>query len=195
MKSLSCDEPGLPLDILRRRYLASCSQSMPVSGFLAWACLALASYGLGPRLPYYAYLIVAAIPLPLSIILDRMFGAPGLQRSARHNPITQLFMNCITVTGLLIPFAILAGIAAHDPSLLMLGVGLYAGIVWVPHGWGADDRAGLIHFILRAALCYAAYLLTPGWARQPAIAAAVAVSYLYELIAMKKPASARDGKS
>ena len=63
---------------------------------------------------------------------------------------------------------------------------ILAGTVWVPHGWAADDPAGLRHFIMRAVLCYAAYLLVPETLRGAAVAAAAALTYLYAIAAMRK---------
>lgn len=68
-------------------------------------------------------------------------------------------MRFITVVGLLIPLVIIAARATGEIDLLMLGLAILAGVVWVPHGWGADDPAGFIHFVMRAVLCYAAYLI------------------------------------
>lgn len=190
MTGVERDVAELPLRELQQRYLASCSASMPLGGLIAWAVLAMASYALGRHLPYYAPLIAAAAPLPLSLLLDRLRGSPGLQMAARLNPITQLFMRFMTVTGIVLPFVLLAGAAAHSMSLLMLGVGVVTGLVWVPHGWGAADPAAFAHFLLRAGLCYGAYLLAPPSIRETAIAGAVALSYLYAMIAMKKPRAA-----
>jgi hypothetical protein len=164
---------------------------MPIAGLIAWGALAAAALLLGDRLPAYAAFIAAAIPFPLSLLIDKLRGEPGLQAQSRHNPITQLFMRFITVVALLIPFAILAAQAAQNLDLLILGLAILAGLMWVPHGWGADDPAGFIHFGMRALLCYAAYLLAPEDLRAAAIAGAAALTYVYAIAAMKKPASVR----
>lgn len=75
-------------------------------------------------------------------------------------------------------------------AVLALGVGLLSGAIWVPHGWSADDPAGLIQFLLRAVLCFAAYFLAPAELAVPAIAAAVAASYIHAIVLMKKPKNA-----
>jgi len=64
-------------------------------------------------------------------------------------------------------------------------------MIWVPHGWGADDPAGFIHFVLRAVLCYTAYLFAPEAVRGAEIAGAAALTYVYAIIAMRKPSSVR----
>lgn len=175
----------------RRPYLATSTMAMPIAGFIAWAALALAAYWLGDRLPTYARFIAAAIPFPLALLIDRVRGEPGIQSDSRHNPVTQLFMRFITVVALLVPFVIISAQAAGELELLILGMAILAGLVWVPHGWGADDPAGFIHFILRAVLCYAAYLLAPEEVRAAAIAAAAAATYIYAIAAMKRPQSVR----
>lgn len=174
----------------RREYLATSTTAMPIGGLLAWIGLAIAAYVMGHRLPTFAPFVAAAIPFPLALLIDRVRGEPGIRPESRRNPVTQLFMRFITVVALLIPFVIIAAKAADDLDLLILGLAILAGLVWVPHGWGADDPSGFIHFVLRAILCYAAYLLAPEPIRGAAIAGAAALTYVYALAAMKKPSSA-----
>ncbi|MFN3943941.1 MAG: hypothetical protein ACK4K7_03295 [Allosphingosinicella sp.] len=100
-------------------------------------------------------------------------------------------MRFVTVVALLIPFAVFAAQAAGSLDLLILGLAVFAGLMWVPHGWGADDPAGFIHFAMRAVLCYAAYLIAPEAVRGAAIAGAAALTYVYAIWAMRKPSSVR----
>ncbi len=100
-------------------------------------------------------------------------------------------MRFITVVGLLIPLVIIAAQATGELDILILGLAILAGLMWVPHGWGADDPAGFIHFVMRAVLCYAAYLIAPEAVRGAAIAGAAALTYVYAIAAMRKPASVR----
>jgi len=185
------DYSNISLADARRDYLATSTTGMPIGGFIAWSALAAAAFILGDRLPSFVPLIAAASPFPLSVIIDKIRGAPGLQSDSRHNPVTQLFMRFITVGALLIPFVIIAAQAAHDLDILILGLAILAGMVWVPHGWGADDPAGFVHFMMRAVLCYAAYLFAPEEARSAAIAGAAALTYIYAIAAMRKPSSVR----
>ena len=185
------DYSTISLADARREYLATSTTAMPIGGFLAWAALAIAAYLLGDRLPSFAPFIAAAIPVPLALIIDKVRGELGVWSEGRHNPITQLFMRFITVVALIIPFVIIAAQAAANLDLLILGLAILAGMVWVPHGWGADDPAGFIHFVLRAVLCYAAYLFAPEEVRGATIAAAAALTYVYAIIAMRKPSSVR----
>ena len=185
------DYSSISLAEARREYLATSTTAMPMGGLLAWAGLAVAAFILGDRLPFYAPYVAAAAPFPLALVIDKARGQLGIQAEARDNPITQLFMRFITVVALLVPLVIIAANAAQDFDLLILGLAILAGMMWVPHGWGADDPAGFIHFVLRAVLCYAAYLLAPEEVRGAAVAGAAALTYVYALVAMRKPSSVR----
>ena len=185
------DYSDISLAEARREYLATSTQAMPAGGLIAWGGLALAALLLRERLPAFAPFVAAAAPVPIALVIDRLRGEAGIRRENWHNPVTQLFMRFITVVAPLIPFVIIAARATGEVDLLILGLAILAGLVWVPHGWGADDPAGFVHFVLRAMLCYAAYLFVPEPMRGAAIAAAAALTYVYALVAMRKPASVR----
>ena len=153
------DYSTMPFADVRQDYLATSTTAMPVGGLIAWSGLAVAAYAFGDTLPYFAPFVAAAIPVPIAIAIDEFRGKLGLWKEGNDNPIAQLFMRFITVVGLLIPLVIIAARATGEIDLLMLGLAILAGVVWVPHGWGADDPAGFIHFVMRAVLCYAAYLI------------------------------------
>lgn len=185
------DYSQISLADARRDYLATCTTAMPVGGLIAWAALAVAAYLLGDRLPTFVPFVAAAIPVPLALMIDKARGKAGVWLEGRDNPIAHLFMRFITVVGLLIPFVIIAATEAGELDLLILSLAIFAGLVWVPHGWGADDPAGFIHFVLRAVLCYAAYLFAPEAERGAVIAGAASLTYVYALVAMRKPSSVR----
>jgi hypothetical protein len=185
------DYSDISLADARRDYLATSTTAMPIGGLVAWAALAAAAYCLGDRLPSFAPFVAAAVPFPLALIIDKLRGEPGIRPESRRNPVTQLFMRFITVVALLIPFVVIAAQRSGDLDMLILGLAILAGMMWVPHGWGADDPAGFIHFVLRAVLCYAAYLFVPPPVRGAAIAGAAALTYVYAIAAMRKPSSVR----
>ena len=185
------DMRNQPLADLQRDYLRSSTTGMPIAGFIAWAALAVAAFLMGSAMPAWFAFIAAAAPVPLSIVIDKLRGAPGLSTQSSRKPLTQLFMRFIFVIALLIPFVIFAVQASRSLDLLVLGLAVFAGMMWVPHGWAADDRAGMIHFVARALLCYDAYLLVPGPYPAAAIAGAAALTYIYAIAAMKKPGDAQ----
>lgn len=185
------DYSTISLADARRDYLATSTTAMPIGGFIAWSALAIIAFVLGDRLPAFVPFTAAALPFPLALLIDKLRGQPGLQAESRHNPVTQLFMRFITVVALLIPLVVIAARATGDLDILILGLAILAGMVWVPHGWGADDPAGFIHFAMRAVLCYAAYIFVPEAHRGAAIAGVAALTYVYAIAAMKKPSSVR----
>lgn len=181
------DYATMTLAEARQDYLDTSTTAMPIGGFIAWSGLSLAAYLLGDALPAWSVFTAAALPFPLAIVIDKLRGGPGITRGGTANPVTQLFMRFIAVVGLFTPLVIIAAQAMQSVDFLILGMALLAGMVWVPHGWGADDPAGFRHFVLRAVVCYAAYLLVPDPFRGAGIAAAAAVTYLYAIAAMRKP--------
>ena len=181
------DYSNRSLGELRQTYLRESSDAMPVAGFICWAALAALAWYLRDALPYWAILVAPAAPLPLSVLIDKLRGRPSVFEGDSGHPMTQLFMRFIAVIGVMIFFVIFAAQEAGSMAILALGVGLLSGAIWVPHGWSADDPAGLIQFLLRAVLCFAAYFLAPDALAVPAIAAAVAVSYIHAIVFMKKP--------
>lgn len=184
------DYSTISLADARRDYLATSTSAMPIAGCIAWSALSVAAYYLGETLPSFTPFIASAIPFPLALLIDRLRGRPGIRPESRRNPVTQLFMRFITVIAFLIPFVVIAAQEAASLDLLILGLAILAGLVWVPHGWGANDPAGFVHFVMRAVLCYAAYLLAPEAVRGAAIAGAAALTYVYAIVAMKRPGRA-----
>lgn len=185
------DMRALPFAQLQRSYLAGSTAGMPVAGLITWATLAAVSWQMGDAMPAWVAFTAAAAPFPLSIVIDKLRGAPGLSTQSNKNPLTQLFMQFIFVIMLIIPFVIFSAQASSSIALLILGLAILAGMIWVPHGWAADDRAGMIHFGLRAVLCYSAYLFVPEPNTGAAIAGAAALTYVYAIWAMKKPESVK----
>ena len=185
------DYSEISLADARREYLASSTMAMPIGGVIAWASLAITAYFLGERLPGFVPLIAATAPVPIALAIDMARGELGYWKQGQKNPVNQLFLRFITVVGLIIPFVILAAQKAKSLDLLILGVAILAAMIWVPHGWGADDPTGFIHFAVRAVLCYIAYLYAPEAIRGAAVAGAAALTYVYAIFAMQKPSSVR----
>jgi hypothetical protein len=174
------------LTALRARFLATSTVSMPLAGLLVWAAIGVAGLLLPPsRVGWLAVYAMAAI-LPLAFAIEKLRGRDPFVRD--ENPITTLFFQSIVGIGLLFPLVIGAARTAGDPALLVLGVAILAGVIWIAYGWGADDPVGLRHAVLRALGSYLAYWLAPPALRPSAICAVVVLAYGYSLVAMRKPA-------
>lgn len=184
------DYSTMALADVRRDYLQHTTSAMPVGGLISWATFALLLLLVPDRLPWWAALTVGAIPVPLALIIDKARGNMQAWSGGNDNPISQLFFRSIALVAVLVPLVIAAYQQSGDLNLLILAMAILAGSVWVPHGWGADDPAGFRHFMLRAVLCYAAYMFAGEEIRGAAIAGVTALTYVYAIIAMKKPAKA-----
>ena len=171
---------------LRVHFLATSTQSMPLAGLIAWSLLGVAALRLSPDLVGTLALYIMAIILPLAFILDRIRGR-NLFGGGNQNPLIRLFLTSIAGIAVMVPIAIIGARGAGDPVIVVLGMAILAGVIWIPYGWAAGDPVGLKHAIARALGCYAAYALAPPPYRASAICAVVVVAYVYSLIFMRRP--------
>lgn len=171
---------------LRADFLATSTQSMPLAGMIVWAALGVAALQLPPRLVGTLALYIMAAILPLAYLLDRLRGR-NLFAGGTPNPLTALFFTSIAGIAVTVPVILMGAQGAQNPDLLVLGMAILAGVIWIPYGWAAGDPVGLRHAVARAIACYAAYALVPTPYRASAICAAVVLAYVYSLIFMKRP--------
>ena len=179
--------PTTPLHDLRAHFLATSTRSMPLAGLFFWAFVGVMAFYLSPQQLGLLALAGPGAIFPLAMLLERLRGRPALSADSRKNPVVQMFMQSIFLVALLVPFVIIVARMTGEADVIVLGMAILAGIVWIPYGWGADDRAGLYHCIGRTLGCYIAFLLAPDAWRASAICAVVCLAYIYALIAMKRP--------
>jgi len=175
-----------PLAELRERFLATSTISMPIAGLIVWSAMGVAALFVPKALVGWMAVYVIAAILPLAFAIEWLRGRNPFVKD--DNPVSTLFYQSIIGIGLMFPLVIGAADAAGDPNIIVLGVAILAGIVWIPYGWGANDPVGLRHAIVRAVGCYLAYWFSPDHLRPTCICAVVALSYIYSLAAMRKPA-------
>jgi hypothetical protein len=175
-----------PLTELRERFLATSTISMPLAGMIVWSAMGVAALFVSKALIGWMAVYGMAAILPLAFTIDKLRGRNPFVKD--DNPVSTLFYQSIIGIGLLFPLVIGAADAAGDPDIMVLGVAILAGIIWIPYGWGADDPVGLRHAIVRAVGCYLAFWFAPDELRATCICAVVALSYIYSLVAMRKPA-------
>ena len=171
---------------LRERFRATSTISMPLAGLIVWSAIGVAALLVTKGVAGWMAVYAMAAILPLAFAIEKLRGRNPFVKD--DNPVSTLFFQSIIGIGLMFPLVIAAAEAAGDPDILVLGVAILAGIIWIPYGWGADDPVGLRHAIVRAAGCYLAYWFAPDDPRPTAICAVVALSYVYSLAAMRKPA-------
>jgi hypothetical protein len=175
------------LDLLRRDFLATSTQSMPIAGMVFWLAAAAASRILTPAGLAYFVGFGSGTVFPLGLMIDRLRGRPMLQGSST-NPVVSMFLQCLAIVALLWPLVILAGL--DRPELIVLGGAILMGLVWIPYGWAADDPVGLRHTIARSVLCYSVFLLAPVEYRSTTICIVVVLCYAYSFLTMRKPGAA-----
>jgi hypothetical protein len=171
---------------LRERFLATSTLSMPIAGCIVWSAFGVATLFVPSN--WVGWMAVYSMPiiLPLAFLIEKLRGRNPFIKE--ENPISTLFFQSIIGIGLLFPLVINAAESARDPLIMVLGVAILSGIIWIQYGWGANDPVGLQHAIGRALGCYLAYWLVPAPFKATAICAVVALAYFYTLIVMRKPA-------
>ena len=171
---------------LRDSFLATSTISMPLAGLIVWCALGIAALSAPPALVGWMAIYVMAAILPLAFVIDKLRGRNSFRRD--DNPVSKLFFQSIIGIGLIFPLVIAAADLADQPVIMVLGVAILAGIVWIPYGWAADDPAGMRHAIIRSVGCYLAFWLVPQPYKASTICIAVALSYAFSLATMRKPA-------
>ncbi|MBL8522034.1 MAG: hypothetical protein JNK75_15355 [Betaproteobacteria bacterium] len=175
------------LSTLRQDFLDTSTTSMPLAGLILWSIAGVAGLFLTPKLMAYSVAFGSGLIFPLALLIERLRGR-NLMRGGKDNPLTGLFMQGIAMVVMLWPLVILG--ARAQPTFIVLGAAILAGLVWIPYGWAANDPAGLRHAIARALLCYAAFIWMPADLKASAICLAVVACYLYSLVTMRRPGGA-----
>jgi hypothetical protein len=178
---------------LQADFRATSTNAMPIAGMLTWAGLGIAAAFLPERTVANASLYIMAVIMPLAFVIDRARGRNLFGKS--DNPLLKLFLLGIVMVALTVPLAVI-GAKGGQPLLVLLGMAILAGVVWIPFGWAADDPTGTIHAVGRGIGCYLAYALCPAPWTASAICAVVVVAYLYSLAVMRPVgAAAAEGRA
>jgi hypothetical protein len=172
-----------PLNQLHDEFRATGTNSMPLSGMICWAALGVAALFVSERMAGTLALYIMMGILPLAFLLDKAKGKNLFEKS--DNPLVKLFLTSIVGIAVTVPLVVSAASAASQPLIIVLGMAILAGVIWIPYGWAADDRVGMIHAVGRAIGAYLAYAFVPSPYTATAICAVVVVSYIYSLSFMK----------
>jgi hypothetical protein len=177
-------DSSMSLDQLRADFNAGSTNSMPIAGMIIWGVLGILALTLDrSSIGTLAVYIMCGI-LPLAYLLDRVRGR-NLFAGGSSNPLTRLFLISIVGIALMVPLAITAARISGDPTFVVLGMAILAGVIWIPYGWAADDPVGMQHAIGRGIGCYGAFAIVPQPHTASAICGVVVISYLYSLVRMR----------
>ncbi|MGB7405783.1 MAG: hypothetical protein WA906_08845 [Pacificimonas sp.] len=177
-----------PLIELQREFREGSTNAMPIAGMIAWALLGVAALFLSEPLIANGALYIMVLVMPLAWVIERLRGRNLF--AGGDEPLTKLFLLSIVGLAILIPIAVIAASAADAPLLIVLGMALVTGAIWVPYGWAADDPVGLRRAIAQAVGSYAAYAFMPAPFTASAICAVVVLCYIYVLVAARPMGSA-----
>lgn len=169
---------------LHADFRATGTKSMPIAGMVCWAALGIAALYLPEAtIGSFALYIMAGI-LPLAFLMDKLKGQNLF--SGSDNPLVSMFLLSIVGIAITVPAILFGAQESGEPDLIVLGMAILAGVIWIPYGWAAEDKVGTIHAVGRALGCYAAYQLVDEPLRASAICAVVVLSYVYSLLFMRK---------
>lgn len=177
------------LQELRAHFRATSTSSMPIAGMIAWGLLGIAALGLTPRTSGTLALYIMALIMPLAIAIDRLRGR-NFFASGTANPLQKLFLTSIVGIAVTVPLVVIGAQGSANPTLVVLGMAILAGVIWIQYGWAAGDPVGLRHAVVRAIGCYLAYAFAPEPYRATAICAVVVLAYVYSLTFMRRPGAA-----
>jgi hypothetical protein len=181
--------PGLiasdSLASLQQDFRATSTTSMPIAGMIAWGGLGMASLVVSPSVAAIMALFIMVAILPIAALVERIRGR-NFFAGGSANPLTRLFLTSVIGIAVTVPLVLTAANMAREPTLIVLGMAILAGLIWIPYGWAADDPVGLQHAVGRALGCYAAYAVAPDALRAAAISAVVVLAYLYSLARMRR---------
>ncbi len=170
------------LEELKAQFRSTSTNSMPLAGMIAWAALGIAALFMSPSVTSTMALYVMAVILPLAFLIDRFRGRNLF--AGGDEPLTKLFLTSIIGIALSVPLVVIGVQGSGNYDLMVLGMAVLAGIVWIPYGWAAADPVGLRHAIGRGVGCYLAYAVTPEPFRATAICGVVVLAYIYSLMFM-----------
>ena len=162
----------------RRRFLA-----MPLAGTIAWIVVGVCGYLLPLQQAVLALYLATGSIFYLGVWLSRHTGEHILDRSRPKNAFDGLFM--ATVAMALLAYAIAIPFALQDPTALPLGVGILAGMMWLPLSWIIRHWIGWCHAIARTVLVLAAWYAWPEQ-RFVAVPAAVVATYVFTIVVLER---------
>ena len=170
-------EPSLAQ--LRADFRQSETLGMPIAGAIVWSAFGILALFIAEETMATIALYIMFPILGLAYFIEKLRGK-NLFGERNNNPLIKLFLLSVLAVALIVPFAVISS-RASDPNLMVLGMAVLSGIVWIFYGWAADDPSGVQHAIIRATGCYAAYSLLPVSFQVSAMCAVVVVCYIYSL--------------
>jgi hypothetical protein len=160
----------------RHRFLA-----MPIAGTIAWALIGVAGAVLPEPQAALALFVLTGSIFGLGVLVGRLIGEDLLGRDRPPNAFDRLFLSTVVMANL--GWAVVIPFFMVEPDSLPLGVGVLAGMMWVPFSWMLGHWVGLFHGLARTVLVLAAWLAFPD-RRFVAVPAVIVALYLVSIYAL-----------
>jgi hypothetical protein len=175
----------MTLEIERREFIARSKRylAFPAAGACVWVLIGLTSLFVGKQTALWVLLFGSGAIFPLALVMARITGQEVF---IKNNRFGRLVGQCVLMVNLL--WAVNIPMVAVAPQLVPLSVAIGLGLHWIVVGWINGAGFGLVHAVLRTALCVTAYGLFPQQ-RVFAIAMAVVATYAFTLWQLSRDAS------
>ena len=151
--------PERTLEMQRAEFSRGRFLAMPLAGTLVWSVLLITGYLLPMPTSLLALYIGTGSIAYLGMFLSKFTGEHFLDKSRPSNAFQSLFFHgmaqAVLVFSIAIPFAIV------EPRAAPMGVGILAGLMWIPFSWIVQHPIGWAHTLIRTALITAAWFLLP----------------------------------
>lgn len=151
--------PGISLDAHRAAFASRRFLAMPLAGTLAWIVVGVGGATLST---YWASMLLYAATGAIAymgIALSHLTGERFLDKTRPANPFDRLFF--AGVAQALLVYAVAIPFALKEPTALPLGVGVLAGLMWLPFSWIVQHWIGAAHAIGRTLLLVAGHYAFP----------------------------------
>lgn len=147
------------LEVQRAEFSRSRFLAMPLAGMLVWALLLVPGALLPTHQALLALYVGTGCIAYLGMFLSRFTGEHFLDKSRPKNAFQSLFFHgmaqAVLVYAIAIPFALV------DARSAPMGVGILAGLMWIPFSWIIQHPIGWLHTLLRTVLITASWFLLP----------------------------------
>lgn len=147
------------LDFQREEFSRNRFLAMPLAGLLVWILLLIPGYMLPTPQAMLALFVGTGCIAYVGMAVSKFTGEDFLDKTRPKNEFQGLFFHgmvqAVLVYAIVIPLAIL------DPRAAPMGVGILAGLMWIPFSWIIKHPIGWWHTGVRTVSICVSWFLFP----------------------------------
>ncbi|MDT0629976.1 DUF7010 family protein [Alteromonas sp. W364] len=162
----------------QRRFLA-----MPLAGAIVWALIGIISLFANEYVKTYAVWLGCGSIFYLAIFIAKFTGEDFFGKHREKNVFYNLFMGGVIMC--LLMFSVALPFATYDHTAVPLGVGILAGLMWIPFSWIIQHWVGYFHALSRTVGIVTVWYLFPEH-RFEAISLVIVVIYVISIYAQER---------